>query len=809
MQTLLEDIQFSIRSFIKTPMVCVLIVMTLALGIGANTAIFSMVYNVLIAPLPFADGDRLIKIETNNPKVDRKGLKVSVPIMEDYRNQNTHLSHLVEYHQMSFTLQGYGSPKSLAVGTVSWNYFELFKIKPILGRTFLPGEDQPGARALIVLSYRYWRETFGGSPDVIGMNLQVNNKIHQVIGVLPPLAAYPDKNDIWVASSSCPMRSSENTINNRERNFLALYGKLKADSSIESASLELNSISKRLMSFYPDSYPSQLGLSNTLVPLKTAMAGQSGPTFYLLMSITALVLLIACANVANLNLARTASRQQEFAIREAMGACPRRIARQVLTESVILSLTGGLLGLVIAVASNDLLTRLVAHYTSLSTEVEINSAVLGFCLLVSLIIGIVSGASAAFQRRHINESLKEGSGNITASGTSNRIRQALLVLQFSLAFIVVTSAMLVSLSLYRLNNQYTGFNSSDVIALQMGPGMSSASLDQWHRFAEEASEKLELKPGIDQVAYATTFPMIEGRQQLSLFQIEGRPPKDSSQRKGALRVVVSENYHRVLAIPLRQGRYFAKTDGENETGGVIVNQAFVDSFFADENPIDKRISLDQGKTWLAVHGVVADTREMGVDIPPEPTCYTLLNQYPRWSWLKLLIRTEEPLSNVSNSILETIHDINPEQAVANLTTLTLLKEESLASADLVGRLVALFASLAFAIALCGVVGIVAYNVNLKRKEIGIRVALGANPKRIRAHFLVQGLSLCALGICIGIVVMALVSPVMASVLFETSTFDSLVYFGTGLVVALAALIAILAPVQKAMTIEPSSALKEQ
>ncbi len=809
MQTIIEDIQFAFRSFLKTPAVCSLIVVTLALGIGANAAIFSMVYNVLMAPLPFAEGDRLVKVNTNNHKIDRNDVQVSVATMFDYRDKNKHLSHLVEYHQMSFNLQGHGDPKSLKAGTVSWDYFEMLKVKPILGRTFLPGEDEQGARPLIVLSHHYWREMFGSDVNVIGMNLQMNNKAHQVIGVLPPMAAYPVKSDIWITASSCPSRGSSDAINDRNRTMLTLYGKLKANSSLQSASLDINHISKQLTSEYPDSYPKSQGLSNTLVPLKDEMAGDSSGTFILLLAITSLVLLIACANVANLNLARSASRKQEFAIREALGANPKRIARQVLTESIVLSLIGGLFGLVIAMFTIDLLANFASYYTALASEVKINWGVLIFCLIISVLTGIISGATAAIQKRNINEDLKEGSGNITASTASNRLRQVLLVMQFSLAFIIITSATLVSLSLYRLNTQDTGFNSSDIVALQMGPGGSSGTLKQWHRFARETAHRLERKGEIDSVAFTTTFPMTEGRRQLSFFQIEGRAPIDSSERPDALRSVVSYNYHQVLDVPLLQGRYLQESDDENNPGSILINKRFAELFFEGDSAIGQRISLDEGKSWLSIRGVVANTREMSVDTAPVATFYSTFMEYSRWSWLKMLIRTKVPLNVISEGIADTIHEINPKQAIQSISTLSLLKEGSLSSANLVGRLVTIFALLAFVIALSGVIGIVAYNISQRRKEIGIRVALGANPKRIRLHFVVQGLSLCAIGIALGAFIMAFISPLLETILFDTESLNLPIYLITALVVAVFATIATLLPVRQATAIQPNLALREQ
>ena len=809
MQTLIEDIQFAFRSFMKTPAVCALIVMTLALGIGANAAIFSMVYNVMMAPLPFAEGERLVKVNTNNPNINRFDVQVSVATMQDYKSRSTHLSHLVEYHELSFTMLGHGVPMSLTTGTVSWDYFEMLKIRPILGRTFLPGEDEVGAAPRVVLSHHFWREMFGSDPDILGKTLQMDNDTHQVIGVLPPMASYPVKNDIWITAASSPVRSSSRTISDRNRAILTLYGKLAPGSSIEQATLELNHISESLMAKYPDSYPASQGLSNTLVPLKDEMAGQSGQTFYLLLAITGLVLLIACANVANLNLARSAARQQEFAVREALGANPARITRQVLTESTILSLLGGVLGMCLAVASSDLLSSFAAHYTSLSSEVKINWPVSLFCLAISLLTGVLSGTAVAFQKRNINESLKESSGNITASGASERLRKGLLVLQFSLAFVVITSATLLSLSLYRLNTQDTGINSSQVLTLQMGPGMSSGTLREWHDYAKDLAWGLESKTEIEQVAFTTAFPEVEGKRPLSFFQIEGRSPININERPEALNVVVSANYHQLLGIALLKGRYFLDTDDAQSPGSILINKAFADTFLSDENPIQQRISLDYGKTWLTIRGVVANSRELGADIAPVPSFYSTFDEYHRWSWLKMLIKTPQTLSQLNKIITETVLDLNANQAIDSMTTLNALKKESLSSENLVGQLVALFAILAFVIALSGVVGVVAYNISQRRKEIGIRVALGANPKRIRMHFIVQGLFLCGIGIGIGGLVMAFISPVLVKVLFDTQALNLFVYLVTGTLITLFASFAMLLPVRQATRIEPNQALREQ
>jgi putative ABC transport system permease protein len=592
-------------------------------------------------------------------------------------------------------------------------------------------------------------------------------------------------------------------IGQRARPISNLYGKLKPGISLQKASLDINTLSNRLATQFPDAYPASQGLTNTLTPMRADMAGDSGPTFYLLMGITALVLLIACANVANLNLARTTGRKQELAIREALGANPSRIARQVLTESIILSLAGGLLGLVIALLSVDLLSDFAVLYTPLASEIKINGSVLAFCLVVSLLTGVISGTTAAFQKRNINEALKEGSGNITASGASKRLRQALLIVQFSLSFIILTSASLVSLSLYRLNHQDTGFETTNIIAVDL-----SSSASDRVPFLLDTVRRLEAVPEISHVGFATEIPLVEGRDKRSFFQIEGRPPADSDARPDALKNAVSANFHQVLNIPLLQGRYLSESDDKNSPGSMLINQRFADQFFVNENPIDKRISLDNGKTWLTIRGVVGDIREVGIHIAPTPTFY--VPWVESWQYdLLLLINSKTSLQSLIPTVSDVIHTVNPRQAVANVSTFEFIKDNSFASSKLVGLMVSLFALLAFLITLSGVIGVVAYNVNQRKKEIGIRLALGANPKRIRALFVIQGLILCAAGIALGAFVMAFISPLLSAVLYGTTPFDLTLYLGTALVIGLVATVAILLPIRQATSIQPNVALREQ
>ena len=803
MQTLFEDIQFALRNFLRAPKICLLIVLTLGLGIGANAAIFSMVYNVLLGPLPFTDGDQLFKLKTHNPQIERFDVPVSVPTAMDYINKNESLSHLVEYHQMAFTLLGHGSAANVEAGVVSWDFFEMFKVRPILGRTFLPGEDEPGAKPLIVLSNHFWREKFGSDPDIVGANLEMNNAVHQVIGVLPPLPDYPFKNDIWIGSSSCPGRGSDMFIGVRERPISHLYGRLKPNVSFQNANADINTISQQLQAQYPDVYRQEVGLQNELTPMRDDMAGNAGPTFYLLMGSTALVLLIACANVANLNLARMATRKQEFAIREALGANPRRIARQVLTESILLALAGGVVGLFIAALSIDLLAGFAALYTPLATEVSINLYVLFFCLAISVLTGVISGATAAFQKRNISEALKEGSGNITASSSSKRMRQGLLVFQFCLAFIILTSASLVSLSLYRLSIQDIGIKTTDLVAVDL-----STSAQDRRQFVRETSRILQEMSGIDGVAYSSGVPLSAGRRVNSFFQIEGQPPMQSSERPELENIAVSANYHALLDIPLLSGRYLSEADDEHNPGNIVINQVFAERYFTDVNPVGQRISTDLGKTWKTIRGVVGNVREMGIDSPPTPTIYSPYIE-SWWYELRFLISSDANINQLRQVVEEAVSQVNSKQAIADMSTMQFIRDAWLSSSRLVGMLVSGFALLAFLITLSGVIGVVAYNVSQQRKEIGIRVALGATPQKVRKLFVLQGLALTGAGLLLGAGIMLFVSPLLEQVLYQTRAIDPIMYFGTAITVILVAGLAILLPTQQAMAIQPMEALREQ
>jgi len=814
MQSFWEDVQFALRSFRKNIAVTILIVATLGMGIGANTAIFSMVYNVLLGPLPFDDGEQLVKIETNFPNINQYDVPASVQTMFDYEAQSETLDEVFEYHQMSFTLLGMGDPSFVQTGVVSWDYFNILGIEPILGRTFQPGEDEPGAAPLIILSYRYWQEKFAGSADVIGMTLEMNNRAHEVIGVLPPMPPYPMDNDIWVGAATCPARGSDGIIENRAIPFVQLYGKMNENATLARTNSDLESIVQNLTAQFPDAYPDEQGLSANVTSLRSVMARDSGQVFYLLLGMTALVLLIACANVANLNLARMSVREQELAVREALGANPGRIARQVLTESIILAVAGGVLGLIIAWFGMDLLADFSARYTPLASEVGINGSILVFSLIVAVTTGLVSGSLAAFQRRNLNIALKEGGGSVTSSSRRQSVRKALLLTQFMLAFIILTSAALITLSLYRLNTEDAGFRTESVLATDMTYNFTAfASPQRRNQFLRYLETELPAHPAIHGMGASSSIPLQDVPNRTGSMRIENHAVIDNTQQLSVWSTIVSRDYFDVLDIPLLEGRYFTDADDDASPIVLIINEAMADRYFPNESPIGQRLSFDDGGNWSEIVGVVGNSRVVGLDEPPVETLYGPYLQLSGTQFsqnrFNLFVRADNDSDEIRTFILDKIHEFEPAQAVTRISELAEIRATWLSTPTLVTQLVALFALLAFAITLSGVIGVVSYNISQRFREIGLRMALGANPLNVRLWLSRQGLWLSAIGITLGALVMLIAAPTLSALLYETSPLDVTIYVGMALIITLVALLAISIPVNQAVQINPWQALRDQ
>ena len=814
-EILKADCAYAVRMMRKNPGFTAIAILTLALGIGANTAIFSVVHAVLLRPLPYPDGQQLVFLRQQQKKLGIDDISFSAHEMQDYREQSHTLSGLVEFHAMSFILYGHGDPDRVRTGVVSWNYFDLFGIKPILGRTFVPGDDQLGAPAVLLLSYEYWKNKFGEDPEIIGKNFEMNDKVHTVVGVLPPVPQYPNENDVYMPTSACPFRSSKRFIENRDSRLVKAFGRLAPGVTLEQAQAEMSTIATRLQAAYPKSYPENVGYAAATTGLQHELTQGARPTLLLLLAAAAFVLLIACANVANLTLSRMARREREMSVRSALGAGRSRLFRQLLTESFLLALVGGTLGLYFAFGSLHLLTDFAARLTPRAREIQIDTRVLLFTLVAALGTSIIFGTlSALFSRVNLASSLKEGGSGAGTGRAQNRMRGALIVCQIAFSFMLLIGAGLLLRSLFKMQQVDAGIAPQRVLALRTTVNFSKYNTnEQTVTFMQKILDRLKTEPGVLSAAISSRYPfepefVTAGAQGVSFsFEVEGRPVQPGEAPPISTFAAVSPEYFQTLGIPLKQGRLLTEKDGDKGLDVVLINEALQRRMWPNEDPIGKRVSGDGGQTWSQIVGVVGDVREFGVDHPPVPEAYAPQKLSPIPG--VVLVRTAaEPLT-MAKSITAIIHGVDPQTAVNRIRTIEQARYESLANPRVTASLLGIFAALALAIATAGIGGIMALNVSQRVREIGIRVALGARPSRILGMVLGQGLLLAVLGIAIGVAGAIPLGRLMKSLLFEVPPTDVATFCGVGLTLLVAALLAGYLPARRAAAIDPNIALRAE
>ena len=814
-EILVHDCGYAFRMMRKNPGFTAVAILTLALGIGANTAIFSVVHAVLLRPLPYPDGNQLIFLRQQQNKLGIDDIQFSAHEIQDFRDQNHSLSGLVEFHAMSFILYGHGDPDRVRAGVVSWNYFDLFGVKPILGRTFLPGDEEPNAAPVLLLSYEYWKNNFGADQSIVGKTFEMNDKVHTVVGVLPPVPQYPNENDVYMPSTACPFRSAKSFIENRDARMMEAFGRLKPGVSLTQARAEMSTIANRLKSAYPKSYPENVGYEAATTALQHELTKEARPTLLLLFAAAAFVLLIACANVANLTLSRMARREREMAVRSALGAGRSRLLRQLLTESFLLALVGGVLGLYLAYESLHLLTDFAARLTPRAHEIQIDTRVLLFTLVAALGTSIVFGTlSALFSRANLSLSLKEGSSGAGSGRKQDRVRSALIVCQVAFSFMLLIGAGLLLRSLFKMQEVETGIVPQRVLALRTTLNFSKyTTKEQSLLFINKLLERLKAEPGALSVAISGRYPfepefIVSGAQGVSFsFEVEGRPIQPGQAPPVTTFAAVSPGYFQTLKIPLKEGRLFTENDDEKGPIVILINEAMKRQLWPNEDPVGKRVTNDGGKHWAQIVGVVGDVREFGLDHPPVPEVYSPQKQNPAPG--VVLVRSAAEPTAISKALTAAIHEVDPQTAVTRIKTLEQARYESMANPRVTASLLAIFAGLALAIATAGIGGIMALNVSQRVREIGIRMALGARPVNIVGMVLGHGLALTLLGIGIGVAGARALTGLLKSLLFEVPPTDVLTFTGVGIILLAAAALASFVPARRAVGIDPNDALRSE
>jgi putative ABC transport system permease protein len=806
METLIKDIRYGVRGLLKRPGFTAIALITLALGIGANTAIFSVVNAVLLRPLPFRDPDNLVIVWED---ATFAGFPRNTPAPANYvdwKTQNQSFADMAASHESSFNLTGDGEPERVAAYSVNYNFFPLFGVQPLLGRNFSAEEDRPGANKVAVLSYSLWQSRYGGDRQIINRDIQLNGEKHTVIGVMPASFQFFESDvRLWV-----PLALDQEDLANRGGHYLKVVARLKPGVSIAQAQADMNAVMHRIAMDHPaETMEGKLGA--VVLPLREQMVGQARSSLIVLLVAVAFVLLIACANVAGLLLARAVGRRREIALRVALGAGRGRVVRQLLTESLLLAAAAGVLGSLLAYWSFTFLQGLVPEEMALSTPLSLDTRILAFTLLISIITGIIFGLVPALQAANIdlNEALKQSSTRTTSTG---RLRSGLIVFEVAASLMLLVAAGLLIQTLFQLFRQYSVLEPEKVLTMRtILPREKYREPPQRDNFYQQVLQRVEHLPGVVSAGYTTSIPLA-WKGGTSGFYPEGVTSPvpglayDSNHRQ------VSTNYLQTMNVPLRQGRYFQTSDNAQSMPVAIINETMARQYWPGENALGRRFKLGDPTDdvpWVQIVGVVADIRQMGLDEPVKAEMYFPYQQGQMsfYAPRDLVIRTSGDTTNLVGSVRQAIREVDPDQPVSNIATMSEVLGTEAAQRRMGMIMLVGFASLALLLASLGIYGVLAYFVTQHTSEIGVRQALGATPRNILFLVLKKGMGLTLAGVGIGLIFAFVLTRLMSSLLFGVNASDPLTFVVVPLVLGLVALLACLIPARRATRIDPLVALR--
>jgi putative ABC transport system permease protein len=798
-EDLWQDSRFSLRSLLKRPGFTAIALLALALGIGANTAIFSLVNAVILQPLPYRDPDRLISVYGTRNRSTQGS--VGPTDFLDYRSQNKTFEQFAASGSMMLpmNLTGSGEPERLNASIITGNYFDTFGVRPALGRGFSLENEKTGQDHVTVLSHAFWQTRFGGDPNIVNKTINLDGKAYEVLGVMPAEVVLPQPAQLWVPINF----DADPEMKMRNARFLRGIGRLKEGVTLDQAQTDTDLIAAQLEQQYPDS---NTGWSLRLIPLREILVGGSRTMLFILFGAVGFVLLIACANVANLLLVRAAARQKEIAMRTALGASRLRIIRQMITESLLLAIFGGALGALLAVAGVKLLVSLGEDNIPRTANVKIDATVLAFTLLISLATGLLFGLAPAIRtmKENLVDALKDGIRGGSEATVKNRTRSLLVVFESAIAVMLLIAAGLLIRSLVALQNVDPGFDPNNVLTLRVDlPRQKYNTPEKASNFFEQLETRVAGLPGVEAVGLITDLPL-SGEARDMPYRVEGRPATSDIAFVDFRRV--NKNYFSAMRIPLRRGRNFTEQEVRQSDKAIVVSQAFVDSVFPNEEALGKRLIIWSGirNEPYEIIGIVGDTRYQSLQGEPSATMYVPTREL---LFVNLVIRTQgDPLSLVGG-VRKEVNALDPDQPIAAIRPMTEWVAMSAAGARYRTTLLGLFALLAMILAATGIYGVMSYSVAQRTQEIGVRMALGARPLDVLKLVVRQGMMLALIGVIVGLAGALALTRVMSSLLFGVTERDPITFVAVAALLIVVAFISCFVPAHRATRVDPLIALR--
>ncbi len=811
----LRDVRYAARSLVRAPLFAVAAVLTLALGIGANTAVFSVVRGVLLRPLPHADGERLVYLRHSAELAGIDNTVFSVPEIIDYREAGA-FTGIAEFSANTYNLTARGEPQQVLAGIITGNFFQVMGLAPVVGRLFDAGDDGEAAAPVIVLTYDYWMRAFGGDPAVVDETVQLGGRTATIVGVVQQVPHYPERTDILVNMVTSPHHLSATMVHGRTHRMTEVFARLSPGSSVEQAQTQVDQISTRIHGDYPEAYEPAAGYKVTVIRLADILTQRARGTIYLLWTTAAFVLLIACASVANLILTRSVRREREMVVRAALGARAGRLRRLLLAESVLLALAGSAVGVIVALVGVDLLTAFASRFTPRATEIALDGTVLAFTAGVAGLVALGLGWAPSLPgASDATGSLAAGGVRHTGGRRFKRVQRGLVVAQVALSVTLLSGAGLLVRTLLNLYEVDVGADLAGVLTVEVPVAGTGRSTPEVREAYERMRSQIASLPGVAEAGVGSAVPLRDNQFELEI-KAEGVPIDPNQPTPRAEYRTATPEYFRATGIPLLAGREFESTDTRDGALVVVLNQALADRLFPGRDPIGQRVAwtgavldfIPVTGDWRTVVGVVGNTHSASLEASPRPAMYQPFEQEEVFAG-SLVVRTNTDPRSLVLPATQVVREVDPTVPLGRVGTLAELREESVSSQRVNALLVLGFGLVALLIAAVGLAGVLGFSVSQRTNEIGVRMSLGAQPMQVRGMVVREGAVLLGIGLLLGAVGALLASRIVEGMLFGVSPNDPTTLLAVALVMGLVGIVAAWIPAVRASNVQPVDALRTE